>query len=101
MRLLLAIAIRLLPSIIQLLVRPMLCPLGLGWDEFQGNAVDAVPFACWLWAIIKDMTQVATAAITMHLCARHKEAVIYLSRDGIWQRLIKARPTCATVKLRF
>ena len=41
----------------------------LGFDKFQGNRIDAIAQACWLWTIFEDMTKVALAAAAVNFIA--------------------------------
>ncbi len=56
-----------------------------GGVEYKADAVQAMAFACWLGAVVENMTQMASAPAAMHLGAHAQNAAIRLGAHSIRQ----------------
>jgi len=70
----------------------------LAGNKFHSDTIHAVAFASGLWAIIKDVTQMATATMAMNLNPRHEGRFISGCADCAVDRSVEAGPPGTTVK---
>src|SRR5689334_16037926 len=60
--------------------------------EHQREAVHAIAQAGRLRAVVEDVAEMAAAAAAMHLGAQHAEGTVLGGADGVFERLVEARP---------
>ena len=69
-------------------------------DELERNTIHAITEAGWLGPIIENMSEVASAAVTMNLGAdQEKEAAVLRCFDCPFNRSPEARPTRFAIEL--
>src|SRR6185437_11542760 len=66
--------------------------------KHQRVAIHAVAQAGRLRAIVEDVAEMAAAAAAMHLGPRHAEGAVFGGRDGVFERLVEARPARAALE---
>ena len=62
----------------------------------QRDRIHAIPESRWLWAIIEDVTEMATTSGAEHFGSAHAEGNIrFLGDTSLFDRRPKAWPACA------
>src|SRR4051794_36188899 len=67
--------------------------------EHQRKTVDAIAQARGLRAVVEDVAEMAAAAAAMHFGAQHAKGAVLDLADGIFDRLVEARPAGAALEL--
>src|SRR5688500_2127448 len=65
--------------------------------KHHAKAVDAVAQAGRLRSVVENMTEMSAAATAMHFGPQHPEGAVFGLAEGVFQRLIKARPAGAAL----
>src|SRR6516165_10587802 len=61
--------------------------------EHQRVAIHAIPQAGRLRAVVEDMAEMAAAAAAMHFRTPYAVGAVFRRADGVFERLVEARPT--------
>src|SRR6202166_1921722 len=69
--------------------------------KHQRKSVHAIAQAGRLWPVVEDVAEMAAAAAAMDLGPQHAEGAVLSLADGIFQRLIEARPAGAALEFRL
>ena len=72
--------------------------LNIGFDKIQSDPIHAITLMSRSWTIIKDMSKMTAAAMTVNLGSDHEKPAILAGFNAARQGSPKTRPVGAAVK---